>query len=183
LPRDVDLAPATSALRAGAGIPKGPGHELVRDAVPAEVDELQVRFTAFFPWTREMPCRQTFRYRWGKRWLSEARADDTVFLATELAQKPRTPELLAAALRVPLLELGFDAARLDAATGAKARSVPPAASGPAKSAASVPSRSSRGCGCTITGRQGSREGLLVILVLVLARLARGVRRRASSSHF
>jgi len=105
-PRDVTLVPATPAVSHGVGVPKGPSHSFVRPSAPSK-DEVQVRFVAFEPWQREMSCAETFRYRWGKRWESEARAARAVPVAIDLLSKSREPKTLLDALEAPLDELGL----------------------------------------------------------------------------
>lgn len=106
LPRDVTLVPAPSPASHGAGVPKGPAHAFAPPAAPA-ADEVQVRFVAFEPWQREIPCAETFRFRWGKRWESEARTARAVPVAVDLLQKSRDPKALLDALEEPLAELGL----------------------------------------------------------------------------
>jgi hypothetical protein len=106
LPRDVTLVPATPAVSHGVGVPKGPSHSFVPPSTPSK-DEVQVRFVAFEPWQREMSCAETFRYRWGKRWESEARAARAVPVAIDLLSKSREPKALLDALETPLDELGL----------------------------------------------------------------------------
>jgi hypothetical protein len=106
LPRDLALVPALSPLRHGIGVPEGPSHAFA-PLVKASKDEVQVRFVAFQPWQRETECSQTFRYRWGKRWESEARAARAVPVAIDLLQKSREVKVLTAVLEDPLPELGL----------------------------------------------------------------------------
>jgi len=167
LPRDVELVPAPSAVESGVGVPKGPAHELSRTATPARDDAVQVRFTAFFPWTREMPCGQTFRYRWGKRWASEARADQSVPLAIDLARQPRTLEHLTLALRAPLPELGLLPLVRDRAA--------PASSMPVASTKAGVGASKRDASCAVgQAREGTAALDLALLTafLILARARR-----------
>jgi hypothetical protein len=50
---------------------------------------------------------EAFRFRWGKRWESEARAARAVPVAIDLLQKARERKLLTDALEAPLVELGL----------------------------------------------------------------------------
>jgi len=167
LPRDVELVPAPSAMESGVGVPKGPAHELSRTARPARDDTVQVRFTAFFPWTREMPCGETFRYRWGKRWASEVRADNKVPLATDLSRKPRTLEHLTLALREPLPELGL-------APLSRARPAP------AASASVTVGVSKRDGGCAVRRASGSSGANLAVFIALLVLV--GARRCSFLEH-
>jgi hypothetical protein len=106
LPRDLSLVAATSPLSHGVGAPTGPAHAFTTPVSPAE-DQVQVRFVAFHAWQRALGCSPTFRYRWGKRWESEARAARAVPIAIDLFQKSRDAKLLTAALEEALPELGL----------------------------------------------------------------------------
>lgn len=131
LPRDVMLGAAPSPVSHGVGVPKGPSHAFTPSSAPA-TDEVQARFVAFEPWQREMPCAATFRFRWGKRWESKARASRAVPIAIDLMQKSREPKLLLEALEQPLPELGLVPQRAPAAPV----SVAPVASSGGKDSAS-----------------------------------------------
>jgi hypothetical protein len=167
LPRDVELAPGASPMSGGVGVPKGPAHVLTRATAPASEDRIQVRFTSFHPWTREIPCGEAFRFRWGKRWPSRAREERSVFLATDLARQPTTPTLLREVLRDPLSEIGV-------APFAPAPPPKPLASAPLRS---DPPESRRGCSVPVADRGGA-EWLVAFAALgSLVSLARCASRR------
>jgi hypothetical protein len=138
---DLTLAPAPP-LSGGVGVPRGAAGELPAAAVPAAENRLEVRFFALEPWARGSECSEPRRFRWGKRWASEARAPRAVPLALDLAGALRDPRLLREVLRRPLPELG-----ITELTGAGTPAVP-APSGSASSAASAHVAPSRGCGLT-----------------------------------
>lgn len=130
LPRDVELAPAEPALRAGVGIPKGPSAELSRNAKTADRNQIQVRFVAVRSWEGSIPCPSPERFRWGKPWKGEPRSISRLAFGLDLSRVPHHPELLAPALLTPLPELGLSA------PGAPA----PSAAPPAKARASAGTR-------------------------------------------
>ena len=106
--RDLELAPA-SPLAGGVAIPVGARGEVAQTAAPAPENRLQVRFFALEPWARGSACSSPRRFRWGKRWASEARAPRAVPLALDLPSQSREPRILGAGLRVALPELGLAA--------------------------------------------------------------------------
>lgn len=112
LASDVELEPA-GAVSGGIGVPQGPMGELPRAALPTraaaatEPSQFQVRFLSLHPWKGDVPCNQQFRFRWGKRWPSKARAPRAVALATDLSRTPRDPTALTHSLKTRIPELGL----------------------------------------------------------------------------
>jgi hypothetical protein len=135
LRRDLELAPA-GPLAGGVAIPVGARGEVTLGAAPAPENHLQVRFFALEPWARGSACSSPRRFRWGKRWASEARAPRAVPLALDLASQSRDPHVLGKGLLVALPELGLAAAEREPVA-------PPPAAVPAASSAST--AHSRGC--------------------------------------
>lgn len=162
LPRDVALVPAASPESRGAGVPKGPSQAFAPVVNPPK-DEVQVRFVAFHAWQRAIDCRESFRFRWGKRWESEARASRAVPVAIDLLQKVRDPALLAGALTSPLDELGLVPA---------SRAAPVLAS--AAPVASAQGRRATGsCGFSAADPRPRGSWILALIGLALAARRRG----------
>jgi hypothetical protein len=131
--RDLELAPARP-LAGGTGIPRGARGEVALVASEAPENRLEVRFFALKPWTLGSACSSPARFRWGKRWASEARAPRAVPLALDLASQSRDPRVLRETLLVSLPELGLTAAEpSEPSVSAPARATEPAPSAsPAK---------------------------------------------------
>jgi MYXO-CTERM domain-containing protein len=105
-----------------------------------------------------MGCAETFRFRWGKRWESEARASRAVPVAIDLLQKARDTKVLTDALESPLVELGLVPSR---------RAVAAPSASPV---ASAQGRAAKGsCGVSYGSRS---EPAWVFAALVLALVAR-----------
>jgi hypothetical protein len=156
---DVELGPAPP-VSGGVGVPRGARGELPAEVAPAPENRLGVRFMALEPWVRGSECSEPKRFRWGKRWASEARAPRAVPLALDLPGAGRDPRLLREVLRRPLPELGIT----------ELAATPAPAPAPASSASSVPSarpEPSRGCSVA-PSCAGFGQGTLVWLVLGLA---------------
>ncbi|HTQ04610.1 MAG TPA: DUF2330 domain-containing protein [Polyangiaceae bacterium] len=159
---DLELDPAPP-VSGGVGIPSGARGELATGVAPSADNRVEERFFALEPWPLGSACAEPKRWRWGKRWPSEARAPRAVPLALDLSAARRDPGVLAGALRSPLPELGL----VPAAETAPA---------PAPSAISAPSGSAKkpSSGCSVapgparsgvTGQSTGVRGLLVAVAL------------------
>jgi hypothetical protein len=168
-PRDDLVLRPAPPVSGGVGVPRGATGELASAAVPANENRLGVRFMALEPWTRGFECGEPRRFRWGKRWASEARAPRAVPLALDLPGASREPGLLREVLRRPLPELGLTDL---AFTGTRAASAPPALPLPKPSATAAPSR---GCGVATSGRR--HASFLPWLALALLCVTRAGRLR------
>jgi hypothetical protein len=135
---DLTLA-AAPPLSGGVGVPRGAAGELSAAAVPAAENRLEVRFFALEHWARGSECSEPRRFRWGKRWASEARTPRAVPLALDLSAAPRDSRLLRDVLKRPLPELG-----ITELTSAGTPAVP-APSGSASSVPPADAKPSRGC--------------------------------------
>lgn len=160
LPWDVELVEA-AAMRGGTGVPSGPSGELSRTAHPGDRNELQVRYVSLHSWRGPASCLEPLRFRWGKRWATEARATRAVPLALDLFEP-----------------LGAVASRQSPAP------VPPSSPGrrgdagqdrKATSPARAPARRSPSCAAGSGADEGNAwPGALCFLVTAISR---GVRRR------
>ena len=162
--RDLVLAPA-GPLAGGVSIPVGARGEVGLEAAPAPENRVQVRFFALEPWALGSACSSPRRFRWGKRWRSEARAPRAVPLALDLASQSRDPHVLESGLLVALPALGLAAVERDSVA-------PPQAAPSASSSASAPK--SRGCALA-AAPTGNSTLLLLLLAASAGTLA--VRRR------
>jgi MYXO-CTERM domain-containing protein len=149
---DVAFAPA-APVSGGVGVPKGARGELSSAVTPAAENRLQVRFVSLAPWEREVACAEPHRFRWGKRWASEARVSRAVPLALDLSSASREPSVLRSALVRPIAELGLTPSE-KVATAVPAPALTP-------SATNVPS-TKRTSGCAVgRPRAGPSGGWLV----------------------
>jgi len=162
--KSLELVPAL-AVSGGVGVPKGSHGELSAAVASASDNQLEVRFVALYPWERAIDCAEPHRFRWGKRWASEARVSRAVPLALDLSGASRDRRVLTEALLRPLSELG-----LVPSPKAVPSVVPPAPS--ASAAASAASK--RSGGCSMPGRPARGASMLSALLLAAA-LARHLR--------
>lgn len=166
--RDLELAPA-AGVTGGVGVPRGAKGELDAAARPADENRLQVRFLALEPWTRGVECSEPRRFRWGKRWASEARTPRAVPLALSLANARREPRLLRDALSRPLPELGItELPAGEPAPLARPATSPSASAGAAKTQA--------GCSSASGARSGGGLPWAGVLLLVCVSARRRWRR-------
>jgi hypothetical protein len=174
--RDLELRTAPP-VSGGVGIPKGAAGELSSAALPAPENQLEVRFVALEPWTRAFDCAEPRRFRWGKRWASEARAPRAVPLALDLANAGRDVRFVRDALAKPLPELGLALPASDAEPAAisSAFPSPPVSASPVRDAR-------RGCGVSHADGAGTSTGgvgaLLALLGLGGSRFGRSRLRRS-----
>ena len=167
---DLELGPAP-AVSGGVGVPKGAHGELSSAVTPASENRLEVRFVALYPWERAVACSEPHRFRWGKRWASEARVSRAVPLALDLPGASREPRILTEALLGPLSELGI-------VPSAKPAPAPSAVTPPASSGAATKSNAGqRDCS---TSPRSAGGGTPIFSALLLAALL--LRRARSALH-
>lgn len=174
--RDLELAPA-APMTGGVGIPVGAAGKLAPGLAPSADNRVEMRFFSLASWQLGSACSAPRRFRWGKRWASEARAPRSVPLALDLPSARRDPSMLTRALLAPLPELGLE----PAAAPAAAPATPPAPSGVPSAGVSGTSKKSSGCGMAAapsgTGAAEHDRSLLGVLIAVLGSCSCLVRRR------
>jgi hypothetical protein len=146
---DIELGPAPP-VTGGVGVPAGARGELSAVAMPSAENRLQVRFFGLKSWPLGVACSEPKRWRWGKRWASEARTPRAVPLALDLAAATRDRSVLEQALLQPLPELGLT----PAPPGPRASAEPTPSATPHTSA-----KPSGGCG--VVPRSPEAAGLPV----------------------
>ena len=153
--QNLDFAGA-APVAGGVGVPAGASGKLPTAVVPNPDNRVEVRFFALNAWSLGIACAAPKRWRWGKRWASEARAPRSVPLALDLPSAHRDPSVLTQALLTPLPELGL-------VPVAATAPLPPVGAPPASAALSAgangAAKKSVGCGVAMAPRRSARTHL------------------------
>ena len=157
LTSDISLQPAAEQLQGGIGIPQGPKGVLPNAARSAKVSHLQTRFVSLFAWPHSYQCEAPTRWRWARRWKSLDTALRKVWLASDLPQHGRDPNLLAKLIQTPIAELDIIPKPAEEVSLAPAQ----------------PKNVSKNSGCSAcSGRGAGTSPFVIVAALVFARRIR-----------